>query len=256
MPPLPESLPAPDGVPTDVDAELAHPDEDRWHVRSPQQAEWVMRKLAHARRNLGAYDDMLATYQDQLADWHAKATRSDRRTAEWAEATLVAWALAERQADPDARTQQLPSGTVATRLVPPRPEVLDAPTVASALAHGHHPAFEDVVHVETKVDARRLASITQAADEWAIPLTCGCTPHVWQLGADLGVTIGQDWPVAFGQHGPACLGPEGAKVTGVERRRVGYPVSVIDGPEGGLRVVPIEGARMTEGRVSATVTMR
>lgn len=251
--PLPDTIAAPAGAPAEVEAELARPEGERWHIRDPRSAEWVMRKLARARRTLTNYDDALTEYQAELEDWHAKATANARRTEQWATQALAAWAIAEREADPEARTQLLPSGTVSTRWLNARPEVTDAGAVASSLARGHHPAYDDVVAHEVRVDHRRLTAITQPADEWALVLSCGCAPLVWQLGETLGVAVGQRWPLRASDHEPGKGCCEPFTVTNLERRRTGHLVAVL-GEEGSRVVIPIEGARVVPGRVSATVS--
>lgn len=252
MAPLPEGiLPAPPDAPESPEAELARPEAERWHIRDQRSAEWVMRKLARARRDLTVLDDLLALYREQLDDWRAKAGASAERTERWATAALTAWALAERDADPEARTQHLPSGTVTTRFVPPRPEVLDAGQVAEALARAQVSGYDEIVSATVRVDATKLRQATAVADEWVAVLTCGCSPARWQVGAVSPTVEGPSWPWDPDEHHcGATTAPPGLAIMRWERGRVGVVVAV--DPDG--RVVPIDGARAVAGYVSANVT--
>jgi hypothetical protein len=252
MAPLPDGiLPAPPDAPESPDADLALPESERWHIRDQRSAEWVMRKLARARRDLAAVEDLMAVYSEQLEAWRERATASASRTAQWATAALTAWALDERDADPEARTQHLPSGTVTTRMVPARPEVLDAGQVAAALARAQVPGYDDIVSATVRINATNLRQATTIADEWRAVLTCGCAPTRWQVGTVTPTADGPSWPWNPAEHDcGATTPPPGLAIMRWERGRVGVVVAL--DPDGA--VVPIDGARAVAGYVSANVT--
>jgi len=252
MAPLPDGiLPAPPDAPESPDADLALPPSERWHIRDQRSAEWVMRKLARARRDLAGLDEELAEYRSQLDDWRANAGAGAERTEKWATAALTAWALDERDADPEARTQHLPSGTVTTRMVPPRPEVLDAGQVAAALARAQVSGYDDIVSATVRIDATKLRQATAVADEWVAVLTCGCRAARWQIGSTTPTAEGPSWPWNPAEHDcGATTPPPGLAIVRWERGRVGIVVAL--DPDGA--VVPIDGARAVAGYVSASVT--
>jgi hypothetical protein len=152
---LPEHLaPPPDGIPDDA--------EDRpWRCQSAPQAEWLMRKLAAARRRLAATEAERDDYLAQVAAWFEQATAADRKTAEWATGHLADWALGCREADPEAKTQRLPSGRVHTRWVNARPVVADAGLVAEAFARTDHPAYDEIVRARIVIDTPALTRHTR-----------------------------------------------------------------------------------------------
>jgi hypothetical protein len=253
--PLPDVIAAPPGAPPSPHAETDTPEAERWRIRDGRAAEWVMRKLARAREQLVRIDGEMAEYQAQLDEWHRAATGELRSTASWAEALLGAWALAERDADPEARTQRLPSGNVATRWIPPRPQVLDPGLVAATLARARHPAYEQIVKPSVAIDVRELAKAAQVADEWELHLTCGCAPLVWQLTVDLGVRVGDPWPYREAEHDPdkTCTA-EGLAVESIEAGRQRVAVLVL--ADNGSKVVwPLDGCSVVPGRLSTSVSV-
>lgn len=251
MAPLPDGiLPPPPDAPESPEAELALPEGERWHIHDHRSAEWVMRKLARARRDLAGLDELLTAYREQLDDWRLRAGATAERTERWASAALTAWALAERETDPEARTQHLPSGTVTTRTVPPRPEVLDPGAVAATLARAQVAGYDDIVSASVRIDATKLRQATEVADEWRAVLTCGCSVPRWQRGASLPVE-GATWPWHPAEHRcGATLAPQGLAIVRWERGRVGVIVAIA--PDGSA--VPIDGARAVAGYVSASVS--
>lgn len=153
---LPEFLtPPPDGVPADDDNDRP------WQCESAPQAEWLMRKVAAARRRLVEAEAERRDYLEQIATWFANATARDRDTHDWAVAHLIEWAARCREADPDAKTQHLPSGRVSTRWMNPRPAVSDPGLVAETFARADHPAYDDIVKARVVIDTPALIHNTR-----------------------------------------------------------------------------------------------
>jgi 16S rRNA C967 or C1407 C5-methylase (RsmB/RsmF family) len=155
--PLPDFTPS--GAPADAD-----PEREQWRIVSVPQAEWAMRKLVRHTERLAEARRQHAEWQQQIDDWFADATAGDKREADWATGVLTAWAVDQREADPTAKTLHLPSGKVASRWVPSHPDVRDPGAVAEALARAEHPAYDDVVRAEVRIDATKLRAITEVVD--------------------------------------------------------------------------------------------
>jgi hypothetical protein len=240
---LPDNLPLPRGAPLDEQ------DREGWRITDERSAEWVMRKLARARERMAEQAALRVEYLEQLEEWWNDATRSLRGDIEWATDLLSGWAMTLRDADPDEKTQVLPSGRVSTRWVPPHPQADDPEALATSLARAGHPSFDVVVSTNVKVDARELAKIVGVADEWHVSLSCGCTVTTWRFDTDL--SVGQPWPMRVEDHQDrACRATE-ATIVALRRGRVSRVVVAAN-----ERVVPLDGVTMVPGRVTATVQPR
>lgn len=103
----------------------------RFTVDSDGAAEWCMRHVARLEVDAQAARDQYQVWRDQIDEW--LATRLDHLTTRRAffEAHLERYAIACRQADPKAKTLQLPSGTVATT---ERKPAVDLPATEGAAA--------------------------------------------------------------------------------------------------------------------------
>src|SRR4051794_38360526 len=100
---LPDNLPLPRGAPLDEQ------DREGWRITDERSAEWVMRKLARFRDRMDEQRKLKAEYQAQLDEWWGDATRSLASDINWAEGLLIDWAMSLREADPESKSQVLPS---------------------------------------------------------------------------------------------------------------------------------------------------
>ena len=252
--PLPDEILPPPADAPDLDDDS---ERDRWRIRDSRSAEWVMRKLAHATSRRNDLLDEREEYRAQLDAWWEDATRGLDRDISWATGILQAWALDERERDPEAKTQVLPSGKVSTREVGPRVEVVDPGEVASVLARAHVPEYEEIVRSTIHVDSRGLAALLRLADEWVVTLgPCGCQSHVWLLqGSKTSIAPGMGWPVRPEEHRCGDLGdlPERLVVEAFERTSQDVLVLPVT-EEGQLRIYAVSGATLHPPRISATVS--
>lgn len=249
--PLPDFHPR--GAPADDDPEARA----AWRISDDRQAEWVMRKLAASRQRVAEADRLRAEYQQQIDEWYVEATRRDQGDVAWATLLLQGWAHERRDADPDAKTLHLPSGTVASRWVPPRPEVRDPGAVAEALARAKLPSYDAIVRAHVQVDARGLAKVTQLADEYHVRLTCGCTPQVWHLGLGEPELHSGPWPWRANEHRcGASRPPAHLAAEGFDRGRMRQVVLVTKDPDGTERVHEVPGTSVAPGRLAVSVEPR
>jgi len=250
--PLPDEILPPPADAPDLDDDS---DRDRWRIRDSRSAEWVMRKLSHATARRDALLDEREEYRAQLDAWWGDATRGLDRDIAWATAALQAWALDERERDPESKTQVLPSGRVSTREVGPRVEVVDPGEVASVLARAHVPQYEEIVRSTIHVDSRGLAALLRVADEWVVTLApCGCQSHVWLLqGSKTEIAPGMKWPVRSEEHECGDPLPTALDVEAVERVSQDLLVLPVT-EEGQLRIYEVHGATLHPPRISASVS--
>jgi hypothetical protein len=245
-------MPLPDFHPRGAPDDDADPAERQaWRIGDARQAEWAMRKLAAHTERLAEAERQHAEWQAQIDDWFRDATAGDRREAEWATGALRAWATDVRADDPTSKTMHLPSGRVSTRWVPPHPEVRNAGEVAEALARAQVPTYDEIVHAEVRIDARKLAAATQLADGWWGTLTCGCTVVVW-TGTGAEHPSGGSWPWHPDEH--RCGATEAPPALAVARweRGKGNVVVAVNGDV----VVPLPGVAVVPGRLAVSVNPR
>lgn len=106
----------PDEAPTGVDRVLA------WSVCDTGSAEYAMRSLAHAEARLVELTTDAERFHEQIDRWLAGEAKRPRQASNFFEGQLEAYARRRREED-GAKTLNLPSGSVTSRLNPARPEV-------------------------------------------------------------------------------------------------------------------------------------
>lgn len=115
--PIPADLmPAPigsDDLGTAIDAFHADGGAQTWRITDEGAAEWCCRKLAAVRREIDEAEERAAEWHAQVNQWLADRTHGARRSAEFFEAQLRNWALANR--DEHRKSFVLPSARVKTR---------------------------------------------------------------------------------------------------------------------------------------------
>lgn len=152
---MPETTPMPsflDGRPDPIadearqaflnDTELT---ERPWAVANLDDAEWAMRIYAEAARRIARHEAQAKVWRAQIDDWLGRATTDDRSRANRMSARLLAYAIAEREADPDRATIELPSGSLPTTFR--REPVINISDMDDAIAWAlkHHPDIVEQV---------------------------------------------------------------------------------------------------------------
>ena len=97
-----------------LDEDLAE-SETPWVIDGINSAEWAMRKLALAEKDKREIDEAAQEWHRQIDEWRKKELAVPERRIEFFSGHLERWALAEREANPDRKSWNLPSGSVKTR---------------------------------------------------------------------------------------------------------------------------------------------
>jgi phage host-nuclease inhibitor protein Gam len=122
--------------------------EQRWRIEGDRQAEWCMRRLAAVEAEGEGIAAQAEEWVRQVEAWKDERLRSPNSDHAFFTAKLCEYMRALREANPKVKSLPLPSGTVSSRTVAPRVNVVDADAVASwARAAGH----VEVLKVETSV---------------------------------------------------------------------------------------------------------
>ena len=98
--------------------------DDRWRVRTDDDAEWALRRIAAANADLEALHEKAKRWTEQITGWFEQAAREPARTAEFFTAQVERYAMAERR-EHNRKSVRLPSGKFSTRSVPGALEIVD-----------------------------------------------------------------------------------------------------------------------------------
>lgn len=156
-----------------------------WTVTDDGAAEWAMRHVADAEREIGELRAQADEWTARIEDWFARKTRSAEARRAFMSAHLEAYALTLRaESGGKVKTVILPSGRVSTRGGGPRVVVYDEEAVL-AWADRHHPNI-----VQRKVLVTDLRTVAKPVEMLiAAKVThspCGCVASL----ADMeGLTI-------------------------------------------------------------------
>jgi phage host-nuclease inhibitor protein Gam len=99
-----------------------------WRIGSDAEAEWAMRHVADAERQLADLQVQAADWAERIQQWFDQAAKPLVATRVFMGSHLQHYGLA-RRADTGKATLVLPSGAVATRSAKPKAEVVDAAAV-------------------------------------------------------------------------------------------------------------------------------
>ena len=163
----------------------------RWHISSVGEAEWAMRHVAEADRNLRTLGEQRDEFVAQITAWYERESVRDEARRAFFAGHLERYAL-EQRASGGGKTVGLPSGDVKTRVSKAVAEIVDRATVV-AWAEQHlsdavepQPAklvvsgFRTATRIVEIVDAAQLILDTGEILEWN---RTGITPEA-------------DWPEA------------------------------------------------------------
>ena len=140
--------------------------DDRWRVRTDDDAEWALRRIAAANADLEALHEKAKRWTEQITGWFEQAAREPARTAEFFTAQVERYAMAERR-EHDRKSVRLPSGKFSTRQSAEALEILDDDKVL-AWAHIHAP---DVVRLRADVlvsSLRGCLSPAESEGKWVV----------------------------------------------------------------------------------------
>ena len=95
------------------------PDEEAvaesWHVEDLSSAEWAMRRVAKATKEIADIDAAAQQWHQEIEDWRDKVAKRPNQTIEFFSEHLARYARKAREANEDNKTLVLPSGEVRTR---------------------------------------------------------------------------------------------------------------------------------------------
>jgi phage host-nuclease inhibitor protein Gam len=133
----------------------------RWEVDGPGSGEWAMRKLAATEAEAGEVREQAQAWVDEIRRWEEAQLRPLASRSAYFTERLTRWLRALREADPKRKSYPLPSGTVSSRTVAPKVEIVDADEVIGWAENCLQPAqVEAVVKIERSV---RLAELKKVA---------------------------------------------------------------------------------------------
>jgi Bacteriophage Mu Gam like protein len=144
-----------------------HQDRERWEITDASAADWALRKLAQARRQIIENQDLYAAEVGRLDSWLEEACRSPERDVEYFESVLRNWHEEQLQADPEdaeawkrekKKTIKLPAGELSVAKNPPSVEIDEEKFVPWALEN--QPEW---VKVERKVTRKPIANAVKEA---------------------------------------------------------------------------------------------
>lgn len=229
----------------EVTARHLYPDAEaerhRWRIETDDQAEWAMRHVAAADRQLAELRQRADEWTARITDWFRQASREALATKGFMEAHLERYALERRDADPRARSLVLPSGRVSTRRSGPKAVIIDA----NAVLRWAEENAADAVTVERKVlvsDLRKLVTVVQ------IPTRVLVGP----CGHDVETAQEQNMPTPTAMADTLAVGSAIVCPECGEEGLVGRWIAAreyVEGPDG--RVVP--GVAVADEEVTATV---
>ena len=140
--------------------------DDRWRVRTDDDAEWALRRIAAANADLEALHEKAKRWTEQITGWFEQAAREPARTAEFFTAQVERYAMAERR-EHDRKSVRLPSGRFSTRQSAEALEILDDDKVL-AWAHIHAP---DTIRLRADVlvsSLRGCLSPAESEGKWVV----------------------------------------------------------------------------------------
>jgi len=132
---------------------------ERWRVRTDDDAEWALRKIAAADAELDALHEKARRWEAKIGEWFEQAAKEPARTAEFFTAQVERYAMAERR-EHNRKSVRLPSGKFSTRSVPGALEIVDEAEVlewAKAV-------MPDAVRVREDVQVSTLRSLVTTVD--------------------------------------------------------------------------------------------
>lgn len=88
---------------------------ESWQVDDLASAEWAMRKVAKATKEIADIDAAAQQWHQEIDDWRDKVAKRPNQTIEFFSEHLARYARKAREADEDNKTLVLPSGEVRTR---------------------------------------------------------------------------------------------------------------------------------------------
>lgn len=92
---------------------------ERFHIKDDGQANWAVRKIAQARRQLAEAEALAQSEIDRIQQWLQGQKREAERTEGFFTALLWEYFLPKFATDPRRKTIKLPSGTLQVRQLPP-----------------------------------------------------------------------------------------------------------------------------------------
>jgi phage host-nuclease inhibitor protein Gam len=147
--------------------------EFRWEVDGPGTAQWAMAKLAAVEAEAGEVREQAQAWVDEIRRWEEAQLRPLTSRSAYFTERLTRWLRGLREADPKRKSYPLPSGTVSSRTVAPKVEVVSADVVAAwARAAG----YAEVLKVETTVrltEFKKVATVDEEAGVVRDPDTGG-----------------------------------------------------------------------------------
>jgi phage host-nuclease inhibitor protein Gam len=121
----------------------------RWRIEGDRQAEWCLRKLAAIEAEGDAIAEQAEQWVLEIQRWADERQKPLNSDHAFFESKLTEWLRTLREADPKVKSKTLPSGTVSSRTVQPRVDVIDVDAVeAWANAAG---VYDEVIKVATTV---------------------------------------------------------------------------------------------------------
>ena len=133
--------------------------DDRWRVRTDDDAEWALRRIAAANADLEALHEKAKRWTEQITGWFEQAAREPARTAEFFTAQVERYAMAERR-EHNRKSVRLPSGKFSTRSVPGALEIVDEAEVLEWALDN----LPDAVRVREDVQVSTLRALVPIVD--------------------------------------------------------------------------------------------
>jgi phage host-nuclease inhibitor protein Gam len=140
-------------------------------VTDLQSADWCLRKVESAERNIQRRRDFVTAYRAKLDAWLEKANAADFRTTERMAELLRPWAEKEIAIDGKRKSVSLPTGTVGFRESPDSIEVEDE---RAAIENLENDGASYLIRIKKEIDKRGLMAAIKAG----CPLPTGCNIKV------------------------------------------------------------------------------
>lgn len=148
-----------------------------WQPTDLSGAEWCARKAAAAKAAIADIEAQAAEWRDPIDRWEHDASKRHRATVALMELKLAAFALGLREAEPNAKTLDLPSAVVKTTRHSPKVVIEDKAAVIAYLQP--RPGLRDLVHTSHDVLVSELRDTIKpspiATGRYVLTLDCGCT---------------------------------------------------------------------------------
>jgi phage host-nuclease inhibitor protein Gam len=114
-----------------------HQDREAWRITDGSAADWALRKLSQARRQITDNEKLYEAEKERLKVCLEDANKGHERDVEYFESVLRNWHEEQLDDDPKRKTISLPGGKLQARQNPDHVEIEDAETFTRWALENH-----------------------------------------------------------------------------------------------------------------------